>query len=165
VGELSEVKQRAIRDLTFAVAMWQVGSINSPVVVDRAVGALVAGLDTPGLRDLAGRVSDENWFEMRDLIEETFSELGAPLPQIDTDASILLALQFMCQQFASGQVSARELAKWAHAHVGHEGPALAQDLVVLDDAFDEIPYIDGDEAEWTERTKEAARSLLQIDVL
>jgi hypothetical protein len=129
------------------------------------VDALVAGLDTPGLRDLAGRVSGENWFEMRDLIEKTFSELGTPLPQIDTDPSILLALQFMCQQFANGQVSARELAKWAHAHVGHEGPALAQDLVELDDAFDEIPYIVGDEAEWTERTRVAAGAFLQLDVL
>ena len=83
--------------------MWQVRSIKSPVVVNRATDALVAGLDTPGLRDLAGRASDENWFEMRDLIQKTFLELDAPLPQIDTDAPILLALQFMREQFVSGK--------------------------------------------------------------
>jgi hypothetical protein len=117
--------------------MWQIGSINSPVVIDRAVDALVAGLDTPGLRDLAGRSSDENWFEMRELIDETFAELGAPLPQIGTDAPMLLALQFMCERFVAGQITARELAKWAHAHFGHEGPSRAQDLVELDDAIGE----------------------------
>jgi hypothetical protein len=154
-----ETQRQAIRALTLAVAAWQVGANGPSVLVDRAVDALVSGLDTPGLRDLAGRAGDENWFEMRDLLEATFRELGAELPQTESEVSKLLALQFMCEQFISRTIDARQLGEWAHSMIGHNGPELAQDLVMLDDAFNL------DNAQRAAYADDAARAFLKLKIL
>lgn len=47
-------------------------------------------------------------------------------------------------------MSPRELAKWAHLAIGHEGPEWAQELVELDDDYDAFDGGWGREPDWAQ---------------
>jgi hypothetical protein len=42
----------------------------------------------------------------------------------------------MCRRALRGEVEVREVARWAHQVIGHEGPPDLQPLVELDDQYD-----------------------------
>jgi len=42
----------------------------------------------------------------------------------------------MCRRALRGEVGLREVARWAHQVIGHEGPQALQQLVELDDQYD-----------------------------
>lgn len=56
------------------------GQVPAADYVDWAVGQLVAGLDSPTLRILAGLDARVTWFEAEDLFHRSLVELGVPLP-------------------------------------------------------------------------------------
>ena len=63
-------------DLSVAYALWKRGVAPSEDLVDTATRALVDGLDTPSLRELAGVRVDDAPYEAPALCEATLRELG-----------------------------------------------------------------------------------------
>jgi hypothetical protein len=90
-------------------------------------------------------------------IKDALVELDRPLPERGSDAALLAAAVAMSEEALAGRLSARDLARWAHSTITHAGPALAQDLVLMDDVYDTLPYIDESKDEVDQRTLEAAR--------
>lgn len=50
------------------------------------------------------------------------------------------ALREMVRRFAEGSISGRDLARWAHTHIGHDGPGDCEPFVLLDDIYDTVDY-------------------------
>ncbi|MFB6828561.1 hypothetical protein [Streptomyces hydrogenans] len=59
-------------------ALWSMGEIRASDVVDAARGALVAGLDTPGLRILAACTRAEADYDVHYLLPAALVELDSP---------------------------------------------------------------------------------------
>lgn len=140
-----------------AVSLWRLsGAMQIAEVIDAATECLVVGLDSPSLRILAGASPRESMFELEPLTLASLEELGnAQLLQTNIQREALRALS---RRFRRGAISARDLAAWAHTHVGHDGPADCQPLVVLDDMYDEGEYLGYAIAEldrWTQLEAEA----------
>ncbi|MBK3557778.1 hypothetical protein JHN55_14825 [Streptomyces sp. MBT56] len=70
-------------------ALWSAGEISASEVVDAACDALVAGLDTPGLRILAARTRAEADYDVYDLLPPALDELG--LAEVTAEARRLAA--------------------------------------------------------------------------
>lgn len=118
-------------------ALWIIGYSSPSPLVDAAVAALVADRDSPALRELAGMPSDADWWSLSPVVTRAFGELGLTIPDPDGPDTRLLALRQACVMFLDGAVPMRDLTGLAHSIVGHEGPAEAQELVVLDDELDD----------------------------
>ncbi len=121
-----------------AVSLWRLSAANSGEVIDAAVACLVAEVDSPTLRELAGASPRDSQFELERLIESTLQELG--LEQVLAISPQRGALATMIRRFKNGEFSARELARWAHAYIGHDGDESCQVFVDLDDLYDTADY-------------------------
>lgn len=128
----------ATSKLADAVSIWRVspGAVND--VIDSATDCLVAGVDSPTLRELAGASPHESRFVLAPMVEDTLAELG--LTDVLTVSIQRAALSVMVRRFGAGEVSARDLARWAHSHIGHDGDAGCQPFVDLDDMYDTAEY-------------------------
>ncbi len=100
----------------------------------------MAAVDSPTLRELAGASPRDSQFELEPLIESTLQELG--LEQILAVSPQRGALVAMIRRFKNGEFSARELARWAHTYIGHDGDESCQVFVDLDDLYDAADYSD-----------------------
>ncbi len=97
------------RDLEEAAAAWSVtGSYGSNVVL-LAVDALVAGEDTPALRDLAGHSVNSLNRDLLNPIERTLESLALRRPEPRSDLAKALALRFQCRRFLDRKLSASDL--------------------------------------------------------
>lgn len=131
--------------LANAIRIWRLEPITADTVIDAAVGCLVAGLDTPSLCELAGAPPRTDVFSMEQLISDTLRQLGMQaLMEEDLKRG---ALDAMLHRVQAGQIGARELARWAHRHIGHEGDRDCQMFVELDDMYDTLDYADYSEAD------------------
>jgi hypothetical protein len=98
---------------------------------------LVLGVDGEALVALASKLVTPltSPFEMDALIADARAEMRMPRP--DDRAATVRVTQAQLRRWARGDLSDRQLTRWAHAAVGHGGPEELQDLVVLDDLLDE----------------------------
>ncbi|MEI7059240.1 hypothetical protein WBG06_25695 [Nocardioides sp. CCNWLW239] len=136
VRELSE-------ELQIAWGYWLDGTDRDRVrVVDSAVEALVVGLDSPSLRELAGVDKDASWGEIDNLILRIVDELGVPHPT--EESSLRLDLRRRSAKVLVGEVEPIDLAAWGHRRVGHDGPADLRALTLLDEEYtfleEVVPY-------------------------
>jgi hypothetical protein len=128
--------EAAGRALTEAVGLWLVSpTLGTELLVRASCDALVAGLDTPTLRELAGEPLDASSFELQELVDRTFSELDIALPS-RADAEVWAA-RCMARMMLQGDFDERRLTQWAHRVIGHDGQRELQALVELDDALDD----------------------------
>jgi hypothetical protein len=161
LGQDVAVTERAATGrLLDAVALWEVGSVDGADVISAAVDALVAGLDSSSLRELAGASAKESRWTLRPLVEATLDELGETYPGPGTDEIQIAAARVMCERLLQGSVSARELATWAYSTIGHEGAARLQPFVQLDDAYDFNEYAGDTPEDLEDVARRAAESLL-----
>jgi hypothetical protein len=121
-----------------AVSWFLVTGQDASEITLAAAHALVEGLDSPALRELAGLERGSSRAELRVASVAAFDELHLRYPDLDTEHGQLFALSVLCRRYLDGVLSHRELTSWAHANIGHGGAETAQDLVLLDDALDEI---------------------------
>jgi hypothetical protein len=70
--------------LAATITLWRLGAVRSEEVVDDATDALVAGLDSPTLRLLAGVRRADAPAEVDDLITSVVEELGLPEVELAT---------------------------------------------------------------------------------
>lgn len=141
LGQAVAVTEGATEALHDAVALWEVRSaFGSNEVISAAVDALVAGADSPSLRELAGRSAQDSYWTLRPLVEGTLEELNISYPGPGSDDVQVAAARVMCKRLLGGGMTARDFAAWAHTTIGHEGAARLQPLVELDDAYDVREY-------------------------
>ncbi|MGH8892473.1 MAG: hypothetical protein ACRDWY_04080 [Actinomycetes bacterium] len=127
-----------------AVCLWRVSpSGAATVVIDAATECLVAGEDTPTLRELAGASPRASAFILEPLITDTVNELGmADLFGADVQVE---ALRAMLRRLLAGKIAVRDLASWAHREIGHDGARDCQPFVVLDDEYVDAEVLGHDE--------------------
>lgn len=124
--------------LADAFSLWRMvpGTVDS--VIEAATSCLVAGMDSPGLRELAGASPRESPFVLEPLIEETLVELG--MRDVLSSNVHRAALAVMLRRLRARQITERELARWAHTHIGHDGDDRCQVFVDFEDVYDTIEY-------------------------
>jgi hypothetical protein len=105
-----------------AVALWEVrGAFGPEEVISAAVDALVAGVDSPTLRELAGASVRDDYWTLRSMVEGTFEELSIPMPAPGTDEMQIAATRVMARRVINGLLTPSEFARWAHTTIGHDG--------------------------------------------
>lgn len=146
-------------ELIEAIGLWRVApELGTAPLIRIACDALVAGLDTPGLRELAGEPYHASG--LADLVEQTLAELGLPgLGGLDAE---LLAARARARDLLAGRLRPRDLTAWVHAAIGHDGSSAVQGLVDLDDFYFELEFIAPTEAEVDTLVEAEARRLIAL---
>ncbi|WP_432885511.1 hypothetical protein ACQPYH_01610 [Kribbella sp. CA-245084] len=126
--------------LADAVSLWRLSPGTANEVIDAAVQCLVAGVDSPTLRELAGASPRDSRFVLEPLIEDTLDELG--MEDVLAVNAQRGAFAAVLRRFKRNDLSARELVRWAHTNIGHDGDARCQVFVDLDDMYDTVDYSD-----------------------
>jgi hypothetical protein len=133
-----QAREEAVGRLSDAVALWRVGAAQAADVVSAAVECLVADVDSPTLRELAGVSPHESRFVLDPLVDQTLDELGADrLADADLQRA---ALTTVLRRYQRGELTAAEAARWAHQYIGHNGDAAFQMFVDFDDMYDTVNY-------------------------
>jgi hypothetical protein len=122
-----------------AAALWSIGAVRSAAVVACACEALVAGVDGPSLRVLAGLTRNEADLDVPDLLPAVSEELGLHFYPRDSHEGREAAARALAMQAVCGRLTARQLAGEIHRHFGHTLP-LAERLALLDDEYDLREY-------------------------
>jgi hypothetical protein len=147
-------------------ALWQVRpEVGQEQVVRLACDGLVAGLDSPGLSLLAGMSVYGHDPEFGAVLAAAFDGLGIRLPQPDSAEAQVAAARAMARLLLDGQLSSRELARWAHRIIGHGGAAELKTLVEFDDAYEIVDCVgraDG-VAELDRQVRSEAQRLVSSD--
>lgn len=149
----------AVTYLLDAAGLWLVTPTRDTErkLVFAAAEALVAGVDTPGLREVAAvSVRSPVPPTFARTVEDAFGELGIDLPGRGSEQAEALALAAMCRRLLGGSLATRDLTGWAHRVITHGGVAEAAGLVNLDDDYDEHDY--AREGEPAPELDEAARA-------
>lgn len=105
-------------------------------MVDAAVEALMAGIDSPTLAILAGVPVRTAEAEVYELLPATCHELGIPFYTPETDAALLAVAGAMACQVLEQRTTATAFTSWAHSTFGHDGPTPTDRLAELDDEYD-----------------------------
>jgi hypothetical protein len=132
----SEIAADDLKDLA---VLWAVGEVRAHDVVEAACAALVAGLDSPALRMLAGCTRAEAEYDVPDLLPVVLDELGLVFHPRDSEAGQGAAVRALAHQMLAGRLTPRELASRVHQRFGHQLP-LAERLAELDDEYDIVEY-------------------------
>ncbi|GHH73809.1 hypothetical protein GCM10018793_13250 [Streptomyces sulfonofaciens] len=122
-------------------ALWSTGEIRASDVVDAACDALVAGLDTPGLRVLAACTRAEADYEVHVLLPAALDELGLTFYPVASDAGQEAGARALARRMLTGELTPREFTIRIHQRCGHELP-LTERLAELDDEYDVLEYGD-----------------------
>ncbi|WP_454857624.1 hypothetical protein [Promicromonospora soli] len=128
-------------------------------LVDAAVQALVAGLESPALAELAGRYPDDPWSVLGQTADAVVHELDLRVPTPDQMNVIQLRRQL--EALLAGTLTPRELTAWAHSEFGHDGIDAAQPFVAADDEYDSIEYSGQTSDELDAWVRDQARTVLE----
>jgi hypothetical protein len=121
--------------------LWSRGAATAWEVVKAACDALVAGVDSPALCELAAVGRRDADYDVPLLLEAALSELGLTFYSFGSQGADEAAPRALTAQLLRGELSPRELASKTHQHYGH-GLPLVEHLAELDDAYDVIEYTD-----------------------
>lgn len=128
--------------LVEAVARWTVTDGDRELLMETAVDALVVGLDTPSLRDLAGIDRLTDWADVDRLAARTLDELGHPA--MTPELALRKATECQARRVLDGILHPHAFTTWAHAWVRHDGPDGLAILAELDDEYDILEDVPGD---------------------
>jgi hypothetical protein len=124
--------------LSDAVALWRVGAAPASDVVAAAVDCLVADVDSPALRELAGESPRESRSILDPLVDQALDELGADRVIVANPQRA--ALTAVLKRYKCGELTAAAAAQWAHRYFGHNGDDACQIFVDFDDMYDTVNY-------------------------
>ncbi|WP_019136017.1 hypothetical protein [Cellulomonas massiliensis] len=128
-----------------ALAVWWVARGDAAGdVVDAATAALVAGLDSPALRELAGMPRRSPRSELLPVVEAAVDELGL---RATSGGAEVAAMAVMARRFLTGTLDRRSLLLWAAEHIGEEGD-------VSCDGFVELAELEGGDQEASEAQRD-----------
>jgi hypothetical protein len=134
----------AASKLHTAAARWSAGMGPAAEVVTAGCNALVAGLNTPALRILAGLRDPD--YEVYEHLAVAMRELHLPFHPRGSDESWDAVIRAVAVQVLTGDLQPRTAAWEVHAAFGHELPVGAR-LAELDDEYDTLEYTDRTEYE------------------
>lgn len=159
----SVTRDEALQEMQEAAAYWSVGERSNQDVVDTACEALVAGLDTQGLRELAGVFhADADW-QVRLLLPVALEELGLEFFERGSHEGQVAALRVMARYCVAGTMVPRALAAWAHHWFRHgENPQIER-FLGFDDEYETIEYTRRSPESLDKEVIEACHELLQAD--
>jgi hypothetical protein len=122
--------------------MYDLRSVDGRPIIDAAAELLAAGIGGPAVVELASILVTPltSPFEVDARVASAREELA--MPPLSPDALATRAAQAQLRRWRQGRLADRDIASWAHEAIGHSGPQELQDLVVMDDMLDELPYID-----------------------
>lgn len=137
---LDASQQAALDRLVDGFCVWRYSPARASAaeVIDAAVQCLVVDLDAPSLRELAGESPLESLWVLEPLAAATLDELGRG--DVAHGDPAMTALEAMLRILLRGETEPRDIAKWAHRNIGHDGPERCQPFVDLDDMYDTIDY-------------------------
>ncbi|MGW6972651.1 hypothetical protein [Streptomyces sp. NPDC054952] len=150
--------EAAADDLQDLAALWSMGEARAHDVVEVACAALVAGLDSPTLRILAGYTRAEAENEVPHLLPAVLDELDLVYYPRGSEAGREAAVRALAHQLSAGELTPRELASRVHQLFGHQ-LSTAERLAELDDEYDIIEYGDRTLAELDAEVTAEARAL------
>ena len=116
-------------------ALPSIGAVSPQAVVRCARDALIAGLDSPSLRILAGLTRAEADYHVLDILPAALAELGLDFYPRDSRGGQEAAARALTAQAVSGSLTPRELATAIRRHFGH-GLPLTERLAAVDDEYD-----------------------------
>lgn len=148
--------------LAEAFAWWKVGEgRDCRSLSQSAAEALVGGLDSSALRELAGIGTNENPFDVDALIIRSVEELS--LDGLMTRGQNMLAARRLSRWVLSGEVPERDLARWAHDRFHHESDIEALNrLAELDDDLDLNGHQRSRADEVEQRIREVAAGIVDL---
>ena len=133
VGDSDPVQ--ALHDVA---VLWEFGTVRAGSVIRAACDVVAADIGGDDMLMLAARSIREpvGTFEFSAAARSALLEVGRDLPALGSRELAELAVRAMARRTVQGEVTGRDLASWAHRHLGHGGIGIAQRLVELDDAYD-----------------------------
>ncbi|GLX24173.1 hypothetical protein [Streptomyces lavendulae] len=126
--------EAASNDLQALSFLWSIGEARSEELVEAACSALVAGLDGPTLRMLAGCTHAEAPYEVPELLPAALEELGLVFYPHNSEIGPEAAARALAHRFLAGGLTPQDLVFRMHLRFGHELP-LAERLAELDDEY------------------------------
>ena len=121
-----------------AAIAWAAGGRGEPLV-HAAAEALVAGLDSPTLRVLAGTPHSFADEEAAQLAPATFAELGLDIEPSLSSAALIEGARQLARSFLAGHVDARQLTRLlAGLYVQADYPAELNTWMGFDDYYDMV---------------------------
>jgi len=145
--------------------LWGVGYVVAVDVVDAACDALVAGLDGPSLRILAGvsrRHADE---EVPEIVEAALRDVDLPShPRASQDAEEA-AIRVLAARVLAGLLAPCGLTGWAFLRYGHDTQPLAERLVELDELYELVEHSETTHGEIDADVRAEARRIVQTSSL
>lgn len=143
------------------VVLWSVGEVTTAELVRCACDALIEGLDSQALRELAGASETDSQYEIEDLLERVATELDFAFYARDSADGRLAAARVLAARCAAGHLPPRELARWMHERIKHGHPdRRVEALVSADDQYDILGYTNQSEADIDRAVRAGAESLL-----
>ena len=141
--------------------LWAVGEVTTDELVRTACDALIAGLDTQALRELAGSNGATSHFDIDDLLRSLAEDIGLEFWSHGSEGGRLAAALVFASRCVAGGMEPRQLAGWMHERIGHGHPdPRVEALVSLDDRYDIVNYTRDSVLEIDAAVLEAAHGLV-----
>ncbi|WP_157779172.1 hypothetical protein [Micromonospora sp. WMMA2032] len=133
----------ALAHLQGTVAFWRVGAATATDVVGAACDCLVAGVDTPTLRILAGvspvRGSEDD--ELLRWLPGALAELSLTHYGDDSRKAEEEILRVMARRLLAGAITPRDLTSWVDRFITCAGTPLAGELIDLENAYEYVEAV------------------------
>src|SRR5690625_2995018 len=126
------------RDFGDLLALFDACSAGAKDLVAGATDLLVADVDGPAVAALASEVVSglTSPFRVDELLTAARAEVD--MPHLGAEGTAIRASQAQIRRWQRGELTIRELTRWAHRYVGHDGPAELRDLVFADHMWDDL---------------------------
>lgn len=123
-------------DLREIGAGFLLGLASSGEVIAAASDAVADGDAGEAMLALASLYRDALRWDVARALDAALDEHGEPPLIPDSNELRILALRVACRRYLRGGVELRAFSSWTHREIGHGGPAVAEELVLLDDDLD-----------------------------
>ncbi|MDG4804620.1 hypothetical protein [Micromonospora sp. WMMD980] len=128
----------ALARLQESAVLWSTGPGTAAQVIEAACDCLVAGVDSPTLRILAGASCAKGGEsdELRRWLDGALTELSLTYyPQGSRDGEEA-AVRLMARRALAGEITPRDLTVWAYLHITWDGTPLAAELVAFENSYE-----------------------------
>jgi hypothetical protein len=158
------VVEESLQQLEDDAALWSIRYVNTAELIRSACDALVAGADSPALRELAGAFDSAASFEIEELLQRVASDFGFDFHPRHSSAGELAAARVLAGRCVEGLLAPRDLARLMHTLIGHDHEdRRVETLVWMDDQYDLSAYHDETVLQMDNAVLAAARELLRFD--
>ena len=123
----------------------------------------MAGVDTPGLRELAGIPWQDPAGDIVDVLPRALAELGLSFYERDSFEGHLAAARVFARQCLAGELAPSRFTAWLHGVFEHGDGQVLDRLLELDDEY-ELAWSFGATAHYIDQdVLDAARQLIATD--